>query len=103
MSHFVHVSYRPRFLKSALEDLDLNIAERAFVRFGDYHGIQLVKQLRTMSDRMKARAEVAVYLQRYDDAESIYREIDRKDLAVQMRRRVGDYTRVVQVGECPRG
>lgn len=38
-----------------------------------------------------------MYLQRYDEAESLYREIDRKDLAVQMRRRVGDYVRVVQV------
>lgn len=45
----------------------------------------------------QARAEVGLYLQRYDEAEGIYREIDRKDLAVQMRRRVGDYMRVVQV------
>jgi len=73
------------------------MAEKAFVRFSDYHGIQLVKQLRSMTGKMKARAEVAVYLGKFDEAESIYREIDRKDLAIQMRQKIGDYLRVVQL------
>lgn len=81
----------------ALEDLDLVMAERAFVRCSDYYGIQLVKQLRSMPDKMKARAEVAVYMGKFDEAESIYREIDRKDLAIQLRKRVGDHMRVVQL------
>jgi WD repeat-containing protein 35 len=82
---------------SALEELDLSIAEYAFVRVMDYHGIQLVKQLRSMADKMKARAEVAVYLGKFDEAETIYREIDRKDLAIAMRNRIGDYSRVIQL------
>ena len=81
----------------ALEDLNVNMAERAFVHCKDYHGIQLVKQLRSMPDSMKARAEVAVYMGKYDDAESIYREIDRKDLAIKFRKRIGDHMRVVQL------
>lgn len=81
----------------ALEDLNLNITERAFVHCKDYHGIQLVKQLRAMPDSMKARAEVAVYMGKYDEAESIYREIDRKDLAIKFRKRIGDHMRVVQL------
>ena len=81
----------------ALEDLELVVAESAFVRCSDYYGIQLVKQLRSMPDKMKARAEVALYLGMYDEAESIYREIDRKDLAIQLRKRVGDHMRVVQL------
>ena len=81
----------------SLEDLDLNTAERAFVHCKDYYGVQLVKQLRTMPDKMKARAEVAVYMGKYDEAESIYREIDRKDLAIKFRKRIGDHMRVVQL------
>lgn len=83
----------------ALEELDLSTAERAFVKIKDYYGIQLVKQLKTMvlNDKMKARAEVAVYLNKFDEAESIYREIDRKDLAIQMRMKIGDYSRVIQL------
>jgi WD repeat-containing protein 35 len=45
---------------TSLEELELNMAERAFVRCGDYYGIKLVQQLRSMPDKMKARAEVAV-------------------------------------------
>jgi WD repeat-containing protein 35 len=82
---------------AALEDLEFSLAEKCFVRCSDYYGIQFVKTLETMPDKMKARAEVAVYLQRFDEAESIYREIDRKDLAIQLRKRLGDYTRVVQL------
>ena len=56
-----------------------------------------VKQLRSMPDKMKAKAEVAAHLQRYDEAEAVYRDIDRKDLAIALRRRIGDYSRVVQL------
>eukprot|EP00604_Paraphysomonas_vestita_P003706 CAMPEP_0174822144 /NCGR_PEP_ID=MMETSP1107-20130205/13735_1 /TAXON_ID=36770 /ORGANISM="Paraphysomonas vestita, Strain GFlagA" /LENGTH=647 /DNA_ID=CAMNT_0016040299 /DNA_START=1331 /DNA_END=3271 /DNA_ORIENTATION=- len=83
--------------ESALEALDLTTAEKSFVRCEDYHAIQLVRQLREMPDKMKARAEVAVYLKKYDEAEALYREIDRKDLAIQMRKRICDYPRVVQL------
>merc|ERR1711871_379268 len=83
--------------ESALEELDFNTVEKAYIRREDYHGVCLVKQLRSMPDKMKARAEVAAYLRRYDEAESIYREIDRKDLAIQMRKRIGDYPKVVQL------
>jgi WD repeat-containing protein 35 len=96
-----HENAAPRLWRllatAALEDMDLNIAERSFVRCGDYYGIKLVQRLRGMPDKMKARAEVAVYMHNFDEAEAIYREIDRKDLAIQMRKRVGDYSRVVDL------
>lgn len=82
---------------AALEDLDFPMAEKAFVRYGDYFGIKFAQQMAQMPDKMKARAEVAVFLQRFDEAEGIYREIDRKDLAISLRKRVGDYARVVQL------
>jgi WD repeat-containing protein 35 len=40
-----------------------------------------------------------VYLKRYDEAEVIYREIDRKDLAILTRKRIGDYKGVVKLLE----
>jgi len=46
---------------------------------------------------MKAKAEVMAYLGRFDEAETIYLEIDRRDLAVQLRQRIGDYGRVVDL------
>eukprot|EP01083_Nonionella_stella_P240569 840894_1 len=42
-------------------------------------------------------AEVHAYLQRFDEAESIYMQIDQKDLALDLRSRLGDWMRVVQL------
>ncbi len=83
--------------EAALEDIDLDAADRAFVRALHYPGIQFVKRLRTMPDKMKVRAEISAYLKKFDEAEALYREIDRKDLAIELRNRIGDYSRVVQL------
>eukprot|EP00434_Breviolum_minutum_P016125 symbB.v1.2.014211.t2/scaffold1027.1/size171366/13 len=83
--------------EAALEQLEFSVAEKAFVRFEDYQGIQLVKRLRLLDDRVKQKAEVAAYFQRFDEAESLYREIDRKDLAIDLRVRLGDWFRVIQL------
>ncbi len=85
--------------EAALEALDFVMAQKAFARCTDYQGIQFVKRLGVIHDKMKQRAEIAVYFQRYDEAESIYREIDRKDLAVELRMRLGDWFRVVQLAQ----
>mmetsp|Transcript_20542 Transcript_20542/g.58181 ORF Transcript_20542/g.58181 Transcript_20542/m.58181 type:complete len:1228 (-) Transcript_20542:92-3775(-) len=83
--------------EAALDQLDFAVAEKAFVKFEDYQGIQLVKRLRLLDDRVKQKAEVAAYFQRFDEAESLYREIDRKDLAIDLRVRLGDWFRVIQL------
>jgi len=83
--------------EAALEALDFPMADKGFVRCKDYQGIQYVKRLQGLGDRMKQRAEVALYFKRFDEAESIYREIDRKDLAIDLRIRLGDWFRVVQL------
>ena len=43
----------------------------------------------------KQKAEIACWLGRFDEAEEIYKTIDRKDLALDMRRKLGDWPRVV--------
>lgn len=47
--------------------------------------------------RIRRRAEVSTYFDRHDEAENLFREIDRKDLAISLRERLGDCFRVVQV------
>merc|ERR1719230_1377477 len=99
--NYVEANPHPRLWRllaeAALDQLDFSVAEKAFVRFEDYQGIQLVKRLRLLDDRVKQKAEVAVYFQRFDEAESLYREIDRKDLAIDLRVRLGDWFRVIQL------
>ena len=100
-SAFIEENPHPRLWRllaeAALEQLDFNVAEKAFVRCDDYPGIQLVKRLHRLDDETKQKAEVAAYFQRFDEAEALYRDIDRKDLAIDMRMRLGDWFRVVKL------
>ncbi len=54
-------------------------------------GIQVVKLLRRMDTPLKQDAEIALYLKQFDEAESLYRRMDRPDLAIDMRMRLGDW------------
>ena len=97
---YVEKNSHPRLWKllaeSALEKLDIPIAERAFVKLEDYYGLQLLKKLSVMDDNMKKKAEISIFFGQYDEAEQTYREIDRKDLALDLRRRIGDFPKVIQ-------
>ena len=95
---FVDDNAHPRLWRllaeAALERLDFPIADKAFVRCGDYQGIQLVKRLHTLDDVDKQRAEVAKHFMRFDEAERLYHAMDRADLAIEMRMQLGDWFRV---------
>nr|CCA19609.1 hypothetical protein PANDA_002987 [Albugo laibachii Nc14] len=83
--------------ETALANLDFSMAQRGFIKSNDYLGIQYVKRLHLLNDKVKQRAEVAAYFQQFDEAEALYRKIDRKDLAIELRQRIGDWFRVVQL------
>lgn len=83
--------------ETALERLDLGVAEKAYVACSDYPGIQFVKRLRLLGDKFKQKAEVAASLMRFDEAVSIYRAADRQDLAVELRMRIGNWKHVLQL------
>ena len=61
----------------------------------DYMGIQFVKRLRLLNEPKKQAAEVAAYFSQFDEAEKIYRELDRRDLALQLRASLGDWFKVI--------
>ncbi|CAM9187816.1 unnamed protein product [Chrysoparadoxa australica] len=83
---------------SALEALDFGMADKAFVKCSDYASIQFVKRIQGLPDRIKQRAEVSAYFERHDEAEVLYREIDRRrDLAIKLRQQLGNWFRVVQL------
>ncbi len=55
--------------ESALDKLNFQIAERAFVKNEDYYGISFVNRLQTFDEKHKQKAEIAAYFKRYDEAE----------------------------------
>jgi len=105
--NYVEANSHPRLWRllaeSALDQVNLPVAEKAFVKYEDYVGIQFIKRLKLLDDKVKQKAEVAAYFQRFDEAENLYREIDRKDLAIDLRVRLGDWFRVIQLAQSTGG
>ena len=73
---YVEENTHPRLWKliceKALEKLELDIAERCFVKLKDYYGMEFLKRIRNMDDKAKQRAEVATFYGKIEDAEQIY-------------------------------
>lgn len=83
--------------EAAVENLELVIAETAYVRCKDYPGIQFVKRLSNITNKSVQKAEVAAWFNRFDDAEKLYLDNDRRDLAIALRKKLGDWFKVLQL------
>ncbi|XP_011304110.1 WD repeat-containing protein 35 [Fopius arisanus] len=98
---FIQDNPHPRLWRllaeSALKSRDLEMAENAMVRCTDYLGIQFIKRLHTVHADQLKKAEVAAFLGNYDEAEKLYLDLDRRDLAITLRQKLGDYFRVLQL------
>ncbi|KAJ1564911.1 WD repeat-containing protein 35, partial [Nowakowskiella sp. JEL0078] len=99
--NFVENNPHPRLWRliadGALEALDFTTAQKAFLKCLDYSGLQFIKKIQKLNDTKKQRAEILSYFGQFEAAEKIYMEIDRKDLAIDLRVRLGDWFRVVQL------
>lgn len=80
-TQFIEDNSHPRLwqllAEAALQRMDFQTAETAFVRCRDYQGIQFVKHIATLPNEDIRKAEVKAYFKQFDDAEKIYLEIDR--------------------------
>jgi WD repeat-containing protein 35 len=83
--------------ETALRKMSFDVAQKAFVKVDDYQGICFVKKVKKLDNDRKRQAEVALYFKEFDDAEKIYRELDRKDLALEMRMMIGDWFDVIKL------
>ena len=72
------VCIRRLLAESALEQLNLKIADQAFVRCKDFQGIEFVKRLGNLQSETMKQAEVAAYFRRFDEAERMYLDMDRR-------------------------
>lgn len=99
---FIEDNPHPRLWRllaeAALRKLDFDTAEAAFVRCTNYPGIQLIKRMRQMQQHEGLqRAEVAAFFGDFDEAEKLYIDADRRDLAIELRRTLCDWFRTVQL------
>jgi hypothetical protein len=61
LPRYIHDVSGLGLFEQALGALDLDIADKAFVRCSDYQGIEFVKHLTKLDDNSKQRAELATY------------------------------------------
>ncbi|KAM9786504.1 WD repeat-containing protein 35 isoform X1 [Syngnathus typhle] len=108
-SQFIEDNPHPRLWRllaeAALHQLDLKTAEQAFVRCKDNQGIEFVKRLANLQSEPMKQAEVAAYFSSFEEAERMYLDMDRRDLAISLRMKLGDWFRVLQLlktgsGDC---
>lgn len=78
-------------------DLDYLIAQKALIKIDDYKTLKYIKKIQLLDDREKQKAEILILYNKYDAAENIYRNLERKDLAINMRVKIGDWFRVLEM------
>ena len=98
---FIEDNSHPRLWRllgeSSLKKLDLENAESAFVRCTNYQGIQFLKKLRSIQNVNIQKAEIAAFFGDFDEAEKLYIDADRRDLAINLRSTLCDWFRVIQL------
>ncbi|KAL9655556.1 hypothetical protein ABK040_002223 [Willaertia magna] len=98
-NEFVKQNPHPRLWRllaeAALKELSLDTSYKSYIQCGDYHGVYFVKQVKQLDSEAKQKAEIEAYFHNLDEAEKIYRSIDRKDLAIDLRKRYGDWKKVL--------
>ena len=99
--NYIEKQSHPRLWKllcqSALDNLALDVAELSLVKLKDYKGIQFVKRIKQLNNDSLKRAEVFAFNGKFKEAERVYIDIDRKDLAIELRKTLGQYHRVVEL------
>ena len=59
-----------------------------------------MKHLLQLDSAAKQDAEIAIYFGRFDEAEALYKKLDRMDLAIDMRMRFGEWFTVGNITVC---
>ena len=95
---FITDNSHPRLWKllaeHSLQNMDFVMADKAFVQCADFHGIQFVKQLQLLDNKKIQQAEVCVFFKKFSEAERIYLECERPDLAIDLRMKFGNWFKV---------
>lgn len=83
--------------RHCLYNLDFIGAEKCFLHLNDYMGLEFIKRIKNIDDDNLKKAEVNQFYEDYDQAENEYSANDRKDLAIAMRFKLGQWDKVISL------
>lgn len=85
------------FAQYSLLKLDFASAEKAMIQYNDYMGLSFIKRIKLIDDDNIKRAEIHQFFLDYEKAEETYNSIDRKDLSILMRIKLGHWEKVINL------
>ena len=85
------------FGKHCLQNLDFINAEKAMLKINDYMGLEFIKRIKNIDDDNLKKAEIYQFYEDFDQAENEYGNNDRKDLAIGMRFKLGQWDKVIEL------
>lgn len=85
------------YAEYSLLKMDFNSAEKAMIQYNDYMGLNFIKRIKSIDDDNIKRAEIYQFFLDYDKAEETYSNIDRKDLSILMRIKLGNWEKVIDL------
>lgn len=79
----------------SLTNFNFELAEKAMKESNDVNGLKFVKKIKTTKNTQLQKAEVAKYLDNYDEAQKIYEKEGMDDLANEMKTNLGQWDKIV--------
>ena len=79
----------------SLLNLDFITAEKAMIQYNDYMGLSFIKRVKSIDDDYLKKAEIHQFFLDYDKAEEVYMMVDRRDLIISMRIKLGHWEKVI--------
>ncbi len=83
--------------KYSLLNLDFNSSEKAMIQYNDYMGLNFIKRVKMIDDDNIKKAEIYQFFLEYEKAEETYNDIDRYDLSISMRIKLGNWENVINL------
>ena len=65
------------------------------IQYNDYIGLSFIKRLKAIDDDYLKKAEILAFFLEYDKAEEIYNMMERRDLVISMRMKLGQWEKVI--------
>jgi WD repeat-containing protein 35 len=65
------------------------------IQYNDYIGLSFIKRLKAIDDDFLKKAEIHSFFMDYDKAEEIYNMMERRDLVISMRMKLGHWEKVI--------
>jgi len=65
------------------------------IQYNDYMGLSFIKRLKAIDDEYLKKAEIYAFFLEYDKAEEIYNMMERRDLVISMRMKLGHWEKVI--------